>query len=93
MLCQFSFENFKSYREETTFDFQAENLPEFDDTLLRTENGADLLPVGVLYGPNGGGKSNLLQAFACLVSLVVKPIVGLEKNRQQGIYSNLSKST
>ena len=86
MLCQFSFENFKSYREETTFDFQAENLPEFDDTLLRTENGADLLPVGVLYGPNGGGKSNLLQAFACLVSLVVKPIVGLEKNRQQGIY-------
>ena len=81
MLCQFSFENFKSYRDETTFDFQAESLPEFADTLLTVPKGSDLLPVGVLYGPNGGGKSNLLEAFACLVSLVVKPIVGLEKTR------------
>lgn len=85
MLCQFSFENFKSYRDETTFEFQAETLPEFSETLLTTPNGSDLLPVGVIYGPNGGGKTNLLQAFACMVSLVVKPIVGLEKNRQQTI--------
>lgn len=85
MLCQFSFENFKSYRDETTFEFQAETLPEFSETLLTTPKGSDLLPVGVIYGPNGGGKTNLLQAFACMVSLVVKPIVGLEKNRQQTI--------
>lgn len=85
MLCQFSFENFKSYRDETTFEFQAETLPEFSETLLTTPKGGDLLPVGVIYGPNGGGKTNLLQAFACMVSLVVKPIVGLEKNRQQTI--------
>lgn len=85
MLCQFSFENFKSYRDETTFEFQAETLPEFSETLLTTPKGSNLLPVGVIYGPNGGGKTNLLQAFACMVSLVVKPIVGLEKNRQQTI--------
>ncbi len=85
MLCQFSFENFKSYRDETTYEFQAETLPEFSETLLTTPKGSDLLPVGVIYGPNGGGKTNLLQAFACMVSLVVKPIVGLEKNRQQTI--------
>ena len=82
MLCQFSFENFKSYRNETQFDFQAESLPEFSDTLLVTPKGSSLLPIGVLYGPNGGGKTNLLQAFSCLVSLVVKPIAGLEKNRE-----------
>lgn len=85
MLCQFSFENYKSYRDETTFEFQSETLPEFSETLLTTPKGSDLLPVGVIYGPNGGGKTNLLQAFACMVSLVVKPIVGLEKNRQQTI--------
>ena len=93
MLCQFSFENFKSYRDETTFDFQAESLPEFEDTLLKTENGPDLLPLGVLYGPNGGGKSNLLQAFACMTYLVVKPIHGLGKNRQQMIIQSNVKCT
>lgn len=62
MLCQFSFSNFKSYRNETTFDFQAANLPEFGNSLIHIEKASDLLPVSVIYGPNGGGKSNLLQA-------------------------------
>ncbi len=81
MLCQFSFKNFKSYRDETVFDFQAATLPEFTDTLIRMEKCGDLLPVGVVYGPNGGGKTNLLQALSCLISTVVKPIHDLEKNR------------
>ena len=34
MLCQFSFENYKSYKSETTFDFQATSIPEFSDSLL-----------------------------------------------------------
>ena len=83
MLCQFSFSNFKSYKDETTFDFQAETaIHEFDDTLISTPKGTPLLPVGVIYGPNGGGKSNLLQAFACLVTKVVSPMIVLEKTRQ-----------
>ena len=80
MLCQFSFKNFKSYRDETTFDFQAATLPEFKDTLISLEKANDILPVGVIYGPNGGGKTNLLQALSCLISTVVKPIHDLEKN-------------
>lgn len=80
MLCQFSFKNFKSYRDETTFDFQAATLPEFNDSLIHREKCSDLLPVGVIYGPNGGGKTNLLQALSCLISTVVKPIHDLEKN-------------
>ena len=31
MLCQFSFKNFKSYKEATTFDFQTTSIPEFSD--------------------------------------------------------------
>lgn len=82
MLCQFSFQNFKSYKGETTLDFQAAALPEFKETLITTEKAVDLLPVSVVYGPNGGGKSNLLQALSCLITTVVKPIHDLAKNRQ-----------
>ena len=82
MLCQFSFKNFKSYKDETIFDFQAATLPEFKDTLIKTDSAPDLVPVSVIYGPNGGGKSNLLQALSCVISTIVKPVHELEKNRQ-----------
>lgn len=85
MLCQFSFQNYKSYRSETTFDFQATSIPEFSDSLLTSDKGSALLPVGVIYGPNGGGKSNLLLALSSLIGAVVKPIYDLEKNRQNVI--------
>lgn len=81
MLVHFSFKNFKSYKYETELDFQAAALPEFSESLLKISKATDVLPVGVIYGPNGGGKTNLLQALACLVNLVVKPIVDLDKNR------------
>ena len=82
MLCQFTFQNFKSYKNETTLDFQAAVLPEFKDTLITDAHASDLLPVNVIYGPNGGGKSNLLQALACVISTVVEPVNELGKNRQ-----------
>jgi len=85
MLCQFSFKNFKSYRNETVFDLQAGNLAEFEDTLIKRPKGTALLPVSVIYGPNGGGKTNLLQAMACLISLIVKPIHELCKNKESVI--------
>lgn len=81
MLCQFSFKNFKSYREETVFDLQAAALPEFSDTLITSEKASPLLPVSVIYGPNGGGKSNLLQALTCLISTVTTPIINLKTSR------------
>jgi len=81
MLCQFSFKNFKSYKDETTYDFQADAISEFSDSIIRTDGCSDILPVSVVYGPNGGGKSNLLQALACLISTVVVPIHELGKNR------------
>lgn len=102
MLCQFSFKNFKSYREETIFDFQASSIPEFADSLLKSKvtskgkedvKGSSLLPVGVVYGPNGGGKSNLLQALSCLISTVVRPIHDLEKSRERLIIQQRVKAT
>ncbi|MGM9572053.1 MAG: ATP/GTP-binding protein [bacterium] len=81
MICQFSFKNFKCYRDETTFDFQATAIPEFSDSLIIKDKSSDLLPVSVIYGPNGGGKTTLLEALSFLISIVTKPICDLEKNR------------
>ena len=85
MLCQFTFKNFKSYREETIFDFQAATLPEFKDSLITADSAPDLVPVAAVYGPNGGGKSNLLQALSCVISTIVNPVHELGKNRQNFI--------
>ncbi len=82
MLCQFSFQNFKSYKSETTLDFQAATLPEFTETLIIEEDASSLLPVSVIYGPNGGGKTNLLLALSCVISTIVNPVKELGKNRQ-----------
>ena len=83
MISKFSFQNFKSYKNETVFDFQAAAIPEFDDTLIKRDKVSSLLPVSVVYGPNGGGKTNLLMALACLISMVVDPIYKLDKNRMK----------
>jgi len=39
-------------------------------------------------GPNGGGKTNLLQALACLISNIVRPVAELEKNRKNMIFQH-----
>lgn len=88
MLCQFTVENYRSYRKKTTFDFQAVAISEFKDTLIQTENGRKFLPVSVIYGPNGGGKTNLLRALACVVTMVVSPVVEIGKNRVEYFFQN-----
>ena len=74
MLYQFSFKNFKSYRDETTLDLQASKIDEQEERIIHTEDGKRFLPISVIYGPNGGGKSNVLEAFVYLISKIMVPI-------------------
>lgn len=76
MLCQFRFKNFASYRDETVFDMQATDIEEFRDSLIPPpgDKFSALLPISVIFGPNGGGKSNALDALAALISHVMLPI-------------------
>ena len=76
MLCQFTFKNFKSYKKETTIEMQAENTNEFEDTLIQSEkDDKKYLPVAVIYGPNGGGKSNVLEALVAVIGSIIAPIL------------------
>ena len=62
MLCQFTVRNFKSIRDEITFDMQAAAISEHEDGVIHDKDGESYLPVSAVYGPNGGGKSNVLEA-------------------------------
>ena len=62
MLCQFTVKNYKSIRDEVTFDMQAAAISEHKDRIIKDVDGELYLPVSAIYGPNGGGKSNVLEA-------------------------------
>jgi uncharacterized protein len=78
MLCQFTFENFKSFKNETTLDLYAEKISEHEDSLIIDKNDQEaFLPVIVIYGPNGGGNPSVLEAFIYLSYKVLLPVVAL----------------
>jgi len=74
MLCQFSVKNYKSIKDEITFDMQATAISEHEDRLIKDSDGELFLPVSAIYGPNGGGKSNVLQSLYTLRSKVLRPL-------------------
>lgn len=74
MLCQFTVKNYKSIRDEMTFDMQAAAISEHENNIIRDKDGELFLPISAIYGPNGGGKSNVLEAMHTLVSKVLRPL-------------------
>ena len=88
MLSQFTVKNYKSFRDEMTFDMQAVAISEHVGSLIDGKDGEKYLPISAIYGPNGGGKSNVLEAMNSLVSLVVKPIITIHPQNALYYYDN-----
>ncbi|MBQ7111967.1 MAG: ATP-binding protein [Thermoguttaceae bacterium] len=64
MLLQFTFQNFRSFRDEATLDLTAAELPEEADVERYVSvDGEKVLRAAAIYGANGGGKSNVVKAF------------------------------
>lgn len=80
MLCQFAFENFKSFKNEAFLDFCAESITDNIDSLITDKDGEKFLPVVSIYGPNGGGKSTVLEALRFLRQTIVKPVIASKMN-------------
>jgi AAA15 family ATPase/GTPase len=85
MLCQFTVKNFKSIRDEVTFDMQAAAISEHEDRIIKDKDGELYLPVSAVYGPNGGGKSNVLEALHSLVLKVLRPLYATSDNEEAAI--------
>ena len=86
MLCQFTVKNFKSIRDEMTFDMQAVAISEHEDRIIIDNDGDKYLPVSAIYGPNGGGKSNVLAALHTLVAKVLRPLYATEDSDEKVLF-------
>ena len=85
MLCQFTVKNFKSIRDEVTFDMQAAAISEHENRIIKDVDEELYLPVSAVYGPNGGGKSNVLEALHSLVTKVLRPLYATSNNEEIAI--------
>ena len=83
MLCQFTVKNFKSIKEEMTFDMQAAAISEHEDRIIKDTDGELYLPVSAIYGPNGGGKSNVLEVLHILVAKVLRPLYATDDSNDR----------
>lgn len=62
MLLKLRFKNYKSFQDEAILDLQAADLEEYTDQ-VRLCGKEKVLPVAAVYGANGSGKSNIIDAF------------------------------
>lgn len=81
MLAEFTFENFKCYKREATLQMVSAPICEHRDTLIAGVGKRSYLPVAAIYGPNGGGKSSVLQALECLQRIVTLPYLVVRSRR------------
>ncbi|BBE31910.1 transporter [Tepiditoga spiralis] len=63
MLIQFNFKNFKSYKNEVSLDLSATSIKDHEYNLIHDKNEEKFLKIAAIYGPNAGGKSNIIEAF------------------------------
>ena len=80
MLIKYSVENFKSIRDRVELNLEATGISELQETIIK-HNGDNYLPLAVIYGPNGGGKSNIIESLYCLRNRLIIPIVNLLNNK------------
>lgn len=74
MIVEFKIKNFRSYKEETVFTYEAldEDFNSNNYTLVELEGGESirLLKSAAIFGANASGKSNIIWALHALSSLV-----------------------
>jgi AAA15 family ATPase/GTPase len=71
MIIELTTDNFKSFRDSSTVSFAAGTTSRLSGNLLRHWNGERFLKSMALYGPNGSGKTNVLDGLYALRSFVL----------------------
>lgn len=70
ILVQFSFKNYKSFRDDTVLDMSATKITEHSDRVISIGK-EKLLPTAAIYGANASGKSNVIEAFRFMTTYVM----------------------
>lgn len=74
MVIDFSFTNFRSFKDKTEFTLKADSLKSKIDNTFEVEfnsgNSISLLKTAVVYGANASGKSNFIKAFLAFTWLI-----------------------
>lgn len=84
MLVQFSFKNFGSFKEETTFDMRAiKAYKDHEYNLLDANTKDKYLKVAVIYGLNASGKSNFVTALSYFRHMVLDSFSSEKKDNMQ----------
>jgi AAA15 family ATPase/GTPase len=73
MLVNFTFQNFRSIRDEKTLSMEASSIKELKESVIN--NGSyKILPAAVMYGANSSGKSNVLQALQTMRGVLLDSV-------------------
>ena len=76
MIIDFSIQNYRSIKGKITLSFEAENSNRLEDFyVIEPIPGFKLLKLGIIYGPNGSGKTSILKALDFLRKLVLTPAI------------------
>lgn len=73
MIVNFTFKNFRSFKNEATLSMEAANIQELSGSIMKSGD-EDLLPVAVLYGANSSGKSNVLKALKAMRDVLLNSV-------------------
>ncbi|MEQ9146765.1 MAG: ATP-binding protein, partial [Cytophagales bacterium] len=86
MIVDFSFSNFRSFKDRTEFTLKADSIKTKIDNTFEIQynagNTISLLKTAVVYGANASGKSNFIKAFLAFTWLI-KNSHRFELNKQQ----------
>lgn len=71
MIVEFKIRNFLSIKEEQILSFEADKTKKYNDYLIIKAGKYNLLKLIAICGPNASGKTNIINAFEALRTLIV----------------------
>lgn len=75
MILEFKIQNFLSFKEEAVYSFEATADKTLEDRyVVEVAPGVRILKLGIVYGANASGKSNLISAFEFIRNFIGNPV-------------------
>ncbi len=84
MLLQFTFKNFRSFKDENILDMRAAKVTELSYH-VRKAGKEKVLPITAVYGANASGKSNVIGALSFMVMCVTNSVMFSSENNNTAL--------